>query len=164
MANKSELKLADGSRWSDDTNPFVTGDHSSGRVENHPRFGTVLSVNFPGYMPLPDALAAIRAVDGDPEHLELVEIREKLAAVELERDAAFAQCQRREQWASEAARLSIENEAMSARCAALVRRTQVEVYDEGFSAGFEAAEKALGLNYTHVVEHENPYRKTSNNG
>jgi len=94
MANRDELKLAEGGRWSNDANPFVVGGHSSGRVENHPRFGAVLSVNFPGYMPPADALAAIRNADLDPEYLELKRLRERDSKLfPLFRKLGYSECE-----------------------------------------------------------------------
>lgn len=70
MTDKSELKLAEGSRWATSKFDDFIVDANNACVETH---GDELLVDG-SECKFPDALAAIRAVDGDPEYLELVRL------------------------------------------------------------------------------------------
>lgn len=211
MTDKSELKLADGSRWDGDTVTEADGDEAGCNFSARDN-AFLLWVNALVCVFATDALAAIRAVDGDPEYLELVALRERIkdavddicgmqpvesamwlfdefvrfhnefsrdsmnrltrleahlarlgyTSLEIERIATGNEiesdyiCPQTLNLQVELDRLRAENEALTARCNDLLAK-QAAVYNDGFDAGFQAAEKALGLNYTHVVDHDNPY-------
>lgn len=78
MANKSELKLADGSRWDGDT--VIDEYERKFRLDD----GELAADDT--FCAIPDVLAAIRAVDGDPEYLELKRLRAENEALRARYD------------------------------------------------------------------------------
>ena len=76
MTDKSELNLADGSAWATSTfgdNTVVDANGTDIETDGDELYVDGTTCKFA------DALAAIRAVDGDPEYLELVALRERIS-------------------------------------------------------------------------------------
>lgn len=147
MVDRAELKLAEGSRWVDNSTVV-----NSSTVENASDFARVELANFievgdayrAWLVPILDALAVIRAAGLDPEFTELQRCKAHLARL------GYA--------AVEIARITSGNEIESDMIAPTMIPVQVLLYDEAFTAGVHAAESAIGLNCTRPVTPENPYR------